>query len=68
MRPPGIGELLFILILVAVVFAGARVNWMGDIVGGFVRNLRQGLRNDDRIQIKPPAPTARTGGDPPPQA
>jgi Sec-independent protein translocase protein TatA len=58
MRAPGLGEILFILILVAVVFGASKVNPIGDAIGGFVRNLRRGLRNDDRIAVKPadPAP------------
>lgn len=53
MRAPGIGEILFILILVAVVFGASKVNPIGDALGGFVRNFRRGLRNDDRIAVKP---------------
>lgn len=53
MRAPGIGEVLFILILVAVVFGASKVNPIGDAIGGFVRNFRRGLRNDDRIAVKP---------------
>lgn len=55
MRAPGLGEVLFILILVAVVFGASKVNPIGDAVGGFIRNLRRGLRNDDRIAVKPTA-------------
>lgn len=56
MRAPGVGEVLFILILVLVVFGASKVNPIGDALGGFVRNLRRGLRNDDRIAVKPAAP------------
>ena len=55
MRAPGLGEVLFILILVAIVFGGSKVNPIGDAVGGFMRSLRRGLRNDDRIVVKPDA-------------
>lgn len=54
MRAPGVGEMLFILILVLVVFGASKVNPIGDAIGGFMRNLRRGLRNDDRIAVKPP--------------
>lgn len=63
MRLPGTGEILFILLLCAVVFGGSKVNWLGDMLGGFVRNLRRGLRNDDRIALRPADPK-----DPPPKA
>ena len=53
MRLPGTGEILFILLLCLVVFGGSKVNWIGDMLGGFVRNLRRGLKNDDRIALKP---------------
>lgn len=59
MRAPGFGELLFILILVAVVFGASKVNPIGDALGGFLRNFRRGLRNDDRIVVKPPPPDPR---------
>ncbi len=52
MRPPGAGEILFILLLCAVVFGASKVNWMGDVLGGFVRNFRRGLKNDDRITVR----------------
>lgn len=58
MRLPGTGELLFILLLCLVVFGGSKVNWLGDRLGGFVRNLRRGARNDPRIDV-------RREGDPP---
>ena len=63
MRAPGLGEVLFILILVAVVFGASKVNPLGDALGGFLRNLRRGLRNDDRIAVKPSPPddTAKPG-------
>lgn len=52
MRPPGMGEILFILLLCAVVFSISKVNWMGDVLGGFARNFRRGLKNDDRIAVR----------------
>lgn len=59
MRLPGTGELLFIFLLCLVVFGGSKVNWLGDMLGGFVRNLRRGVRNDERIDVRrdedPPA-------------
>ena len=58
MRLPGTGEILFILLLCAVVFGGSKVNWIGDQLGGFVRNLRRGLKNDGRIDVR------REGDDP----
>lgn len=53
MRLPGAGEILFILLLCAVVFGGSKVNWFGDMLGGFVRNFRRGVRNDARIDVRP---------------
>ncbi|MBI5512599.1 MAG: hypothetical protein HY909_02460 [Deltaproteobacteria bacterium] len=53
MRWPGTGELLFILILCFVVYAGSKVNPWGDLLGKFVRNLQRGLKNDDRIVVRP---------------
>ncbi|MEZ4392067.1 MAG: twin-arginine translocase TatA/TatE family subunit [Polyangiales bacterium] len=59
MRLPGTGELLFILLLCVVVFGGSKVNWLGDMLGGFVRNFRRGASNDPRIDVRrdadPPA-------------
>jgi len=56
MRTPGLGEILLILVLCAVVFGASKVNWIGDVLGGFVRNLKRGMRNDPRIEVKPTAP------------
>ena len=61
MRPPGAGEMLFILILVLVVFGASKVNAIGDALGAFGRNFKRGLRSDDRITVRP-APEDR---DPP---
>ncbi len=57
MRLPGTGEILFILILCAVVFGGSKVNAIGDALGGFMRNFKRGLRNDDRITVRPADPS-----------
>lgn len=62
MARPGLGEVLFILILVAVVFGASKVNPIGDALGGFVRSFRRGLRNDDRITVKPAGDDASKPG------
>ncbi len=53
MRPPGTGEILFILVLCVVVFSASKVNWMGDVLGAFWRNLKRGARSDARIEVRP---------------
>lgn len=53
MRPPGSGELLFILVLCVVVFSASKVNPMGDALGAFWRNLRRGAKSDPRIEVRP---------------
>ena len=53
MRPPGYGELLFILVLCVVVFSASKVNPMGDALGAFWRNLKRGMKSDDRIAVRP---------------
>ncbi len=53
MRPPGSGELLFILVLCVVVFSASKVNPMGDALGAFWRNLKRGMKSDDRITVRP---------------
>lgn len=65
MRLPGTGEILFILLLCAVVFGGSKVNWFGDMLGGFVRNFRRGVRNDDRIALRPADDAPPKGDDRP---
>lgn len=61
MRAPGLGEVLFILVLVAVVFGASKTNAMGDALGGFMRNLRRGLKNDDRITVRKADPKRPEG-------
>lgn len=53
MRPPGSGELLFILFLIVVVFGGSKINPIGDALGAFWRNLKRGMKSDDRIAVRP---------------
>ncbi len=59
MQPPGFGEIVFILVLCAVVFLGSKVNPIGDAVGGFIKGLRRGMTEDKRIQVRT-APRDRT--------
>lgn len=54
MRLPGTGEILFILLLCLVVFSGSRVNAIGDAIGGFLKGLKRGISEDDRIEVKKP--------------
>jgi Sec-independent protein translocase protein TatA len=56
MRPPGTGELLFILVLCVVVFSASKVNQMGDALGAFWRNLQRGAKSDPRITVRPSEP------------
>jgi Sec-independent protein translocase protein TatA len=53
MRLPGLGEILLILLLVAMVFTGSKVNAIGDALGGFVKGWRRGLSEDERIKVRP---------------
>lgn len=52
MRFPGTGEVLLILLLCVVVFAGSKLNAIGDLVGSFMKNLRRGMSEDERIQVR----------------
>ncbi len=61
MRPPGTGELLFILLLCVVVFSASKVNPMGDALGAFWRNLKRGARSDSRIEVRPADQKDRDG-------
>lgn len=61
MRPPGTGELLFILLLCVVVFSASKVNPMGDALGAFWRNLKRGAKSDPRIEVRPADQKNRDG-------
>lgn len=58
MRLPGTGEILLVLLLCLVVFGGSQVNVWGDVLGAFMKNLRRGMSEDKRIEVRqaPPDP------------
>ena len=50
----GIPELIVVLMILLVVFGGARLPQIGDALGRAARSLKRGLASDDRIAVRPP--------------
>lgn len=49
----GVPELLVVLMILVVVFGGARLPQIGDALGRAARSLKRGLSSDDRIAVRP---------------
>jgi sec-independent protein translocase protein TatA len=49
----GIPELLVVLMILLVVFGGARLPQIGDALGRAARGLKRGFASDDRIEVAP---------------
>jgi len=48
----GLPELFVVLMILLVVFGGARLPQIGDALGRAARSLKRGFSSDDRIEIK----------------
>jgi Sec-independent protein translocase protein TatA len=49
---PGTGEILLIVLLVAIVFFGEKVGALGDAIGRARKEFRRAQRDDDRIEVR----------------
>ena len=49
----GVPELIVVLMILLVVFGGARLPQIGDALGRAARSLKRGLSSDDRIAVRP---------------
>jgi Sec-independent protein translocase protein TatA len=49
---PGTGEILLILLLVAVVFFGEKVSALGDAIGRARKEFQRGKTDDSRIEVR----------------
>ena len=49
----GIGELVLIVIILLVVFGGAKLPQIGDALGRAIRNFKRGVVSDDKITVTP---------------
>ena len=64
----GVPELLVVLMILIVVFGGARLPQIGDALGRAARSLKRGLASDDRIDVRPSEAGAKLTPAPKPQA
>jgi Sec-independent protein translocase protein TatA len=49
---PGTGEILLIVLLVAIVFLGEKVGAIGDAIGRARKEFRRAHTEDDRIEVR----------------
>jgi sec-independent protein translocase protein TatA len=47
----GFGELVLIVIILLVVFGGAKLPQIGDALGRAIKNFKRGVSEDDRIKV-----------------
>ena len=52
----GLPELLVVLMILLVVFGGARLPQIGDALGRAARSLKRGFSSDDRIEVSAAEP------------
>jgi sec-independent protein translocase protein TatA len=49
----GFGELLIIILILLVVFGGAKLPQLGDALGRAIRNFKRGASENDKIAVTP---------------
>ena len=59
---PGAGEIILIVMFVAIVFFGEKVGALGDALGRARREFRRGQTDDERIVVKPATPHDEPAG------
>lgn len=64
----GLPEFLVVLMILLVVFGGARLPQIGDALGRAARSLKRGFSSDDRIEVRSAEPRAEAKPDAPPAA
>jgi sec-independent protein translocase protein TatA len=47
----GFGELVIIVLILLVVFGGAKLPQIGDALGRAIKNFKRGVAEDDRIKV-----------------
>jgi sec-independent protein translocase protein TatA len=47
----GFGELVLIVVILLVVFGGAKLPQIGDALGRAIKNFKRGVVSDDRIEV-----------------
>ena len=47
----GFGELVLIVLILLVVFGGAKLPQIGDALGRAIKNFKRGVVSDDRIEV-----------------
>ena len=52
----GFGEVVLIVLILVVVFGGAKLPEIGDALGRALRSFRRGLKEDERILVTPVTP------------
>jgi sec-independent protein translocase protein TatA len=51
----GFGELVVIVLILLVVFGGAKLPQIGDALGRAIRNFKRGVNENDKIAVTPKA-------------
>ncbi len=51
----GFGEILIILLILLVVFGGAKLPQLGDALGRAIKNFKRGVNENDKIAVTPKA-------------
>ena len=49
----GFGELILIILILLVVFGGAKLPQIGDALGRAIKNFKRGVVENDRIAVTP---------------
>jgi sec-independent protein translocase protein TatA len=55
MSPPGIMELLLILVIVLVLFGAGRIPGIAENLAKGIKSFKQGLKDEDDVTTKTPA-------------
>lgn len=51
----GVGELVMLVVIIAIIFSASRMGALGNAIGKFVYSFKKASKGDDFIEVKPGA-------------
>lgn len=49
----GVGELVMLVVIIAIIFSASRMGALGNAIGKFVYSFKKASKGDDLIEVKP---------------
>jgi sec-independent protein translocase protein TatA len=49
----GVGELVMLVVIIAIIFSASRMGQLGNAIGKFVYSFKKASKGDDLVDVKP---------------